>query len=74
MWQGAEESRRGGWDCTVKDFQCHFVCSWAVSECRGFKQSDLGFQKKIRVADWWMNWIMKKLVRSFFVIVQVRCV
>ena len=63
MWQGAEESRRGGWGHTVKDFQCCFVWSWAVSECRGLQQSALGFQKRIRVADWWMNSIMKNLVR-----------
>lgn len=65
MGQRAEKSRRGGWSHTVQDFQGHFVCSQAVSECRGLKLSALGFQKKIRVADWWVNWIMKQLARRF---------
>lgn len=43
-----------------------FLSSWAVPESKGLKQSDLGFQKKIKVAAWWMNWSMKKQVRSIF--------
>lgn len=29
-------------------------------ENRRFKQTDLGFLKKMTVADWWANWSMKK--------------
>lgn len=41
-WQGAKASRRRSWGHTVKDFQCHFVCKWAVIECRRLKQWGIG--------------------------------
>ena len=42
-----------------------------------FETVSFGFSREIRVADWGMNWIMKKLVRRFFfkrVIMWARCI
>lgn len=61
--RGGQKERLGLYP--VKDFQYLFVHSRVVPECRGLTQPNLDFQKKIRMADWWVNWSMKKQVRHF---------